>query len=68
MASLAQLNSNPAEAVYVGDSEVDLETAAQSGLPCISVLWGFRDREFLLERGATILVEKPEEIISRVME
>ena len=66
IASLAQLNSNPAEAVYVGDSEVDLETAAQSGLPCISVLWGFRDREFLLEKGATILVEKPEEIISRV--
>ena len=34
--------------VYVGDSEVDIETALNSGLPCISVLWGFRDRDFLL--------------------
>ena len=50
-------------AVYVGDSDVDLATARNSGLPCISVLWGFRDREFLLAHGATTFVEKPCEIL-----
>ena len=49
--------------VYIGDSDVDIETAKNSGMPCISVLWGFRDREFLLEHGATTLVEKPEDIL-----
>ena len=51
------------KAVYVGDSDVDLATARNSGLPCISVLWGFRDREFLLAHGATTFVEKPCEIL-----
>lgn len=51
-------------AVYVGDSDVDLATARNSGLPCISVLWGFRDREFLLAHGATTFVEQPREILS----
>jgi phosphoglycolate phosphatase len=46
-------------AVYVGDSDVDLATARNSGLPCISVLWGFRDRDFLLAHGATTFVEQP---------
>lgn len=49
-------------AVYVGDSDVDLETARHAGLPCISVLWGFRDRDFLLSHGATTLVSHPSEI------
>ena len=38
--------------VYVGDSDVDLATAENAGIPCISVSWGFRDREFLLQNGA----------------
>ena len=51
-------------AVYVGDSDVDLATAQNAGLPCISVLWGFRDREFLAAHGATTFVETPSEITS----
>ena len=51
------------EAVYVGDSDVDLQTSRNAGLPCISVLWGFRDRAFLKEHGASIFVEKPMEIL-----
>jgi phosphoglycolate phosphatase len=47
----------------VGDSDVDLETAKNSGLECISVLWGFRDKEFLVNHGAGILVEKPLDIL-----
>ena len=50
-------------AVYVGDSDVDLATARNSGLPCISVLWGFRDRDFLLAHGATTFVEQPLDIL-----
>ena len=50
--------------VYVGDSDVDLQTARNSGLPCISVLWGFRDRDFLLAHGATTFVSRPEELLN----
>ena len=49
--------------------EVDLETAQNAGLPCIAVLWGFRDKEFLIEKGAEYFAEKPddvERIISRI--
>ncbi len=51
------------DAVYIGDSEVDLLTASNSKLPCISVTWGFRDRELLLEKGASIIVDSPEKIL-----
>ena len=44
--ALKELGKTKEEAVYVGDSDVDLETAKNSGMPCISVLWGFRDKEF----------------------
>ena len=50
-------------AVYIGDSDVDIETARNSGLPCISVLWGFRDSDFLLVHGATTFVCSPQEIL-----
>lgn len=48
--------------VYVGDSEVDIETARNCGIPCISVLWGFRDKDFLIKNGGNMFVEKPSEI------
>jgi len=47
----------------VGDSDVDLQTASNSELPCISVLWGFRDRAFLEAHGATTFVSNPGEIL-----
>lgn len=50
-------------AVYIGDSDVDLATAHNAGLPCISVLWGFRSKEFLLSHGATIFAETPQDIL-----
>ena len=50
-------------AVYVGDSEVDLQTAKNAGLPCICVLWGFRDEEFLRGRGAEIFIREAAEIV-----
>lgn len=57
--ALRRLGAEKASAVYVGDSEVDIETARNSGIPCISVLWGFRDRQFLLSHGATTLLQHP---------
>jgi phosphoglycolate phosphatase len=60
-AAMKQLGEG--SAVYVGDSDVDLATARNSGLPCISVLWGFRDRDFLLAHGATTFVEQPLDIL-----
>lgn len=59
---LKELGRTKEEAVYIGDSEVDLQTAQNAGLACISVLWGFRDRGFLAENGAKIFAENPIEI------
>ena len=64
--ALRQLGVDASEAVYVGDSDVDLQTAFSAGLPCISVLWGFRNRDFLVAHGATTLVENPRDILSIV--
>lgn len=50
-------------AVYVGDSDVDLQTARNSGLPCINVLWGFRDRDFLESLGADCFISRPKELL-----
>lgn len=60
--ALRQLGVQKERAVYVGDSDVDLATARNSGLPCISVLWGFRSKEFLLEHGATCFAASPENL------
>ena len=61
-AALSALGVTKDHAVYVGDSDVDIATARHAGLPCISVLWGFRDRDFLLHHGATTLVTIPREL------
>lgn len=61
-AALAELGMPRESAVYVGDSDVDVMTAKNAGLPCISVLWGFRDREFLEQHGATQFAETPEDV------
>lgn len=53
---LKRLNVVPEEAVYIGDSEVDMQTAANGGMDCISVDWGFRSHSFLEERGAGPIV------------
>ena len=67
LAILKDLHVSPAQAVYIGDSEVDLETAKNAGLPCISVDWGFRTRPFLLSHGARVIVSSPRELIPLLM-
>ena len=58
-----QLGVGKERAVYVGDSDVDILTARNSGLPCISVLWGFRDRDFLIQHGAETFISVPSELL-----
>ena len=62
-AALRQLRVGKEGAVYVGDSDVDIQTAANTGLPCISVLWGFRDRDFLIQHGAKTFISAPSELL-----
>ncbi|WP_035801226.1 HAD family hydrolase [Butyrivibrio sp. FCS014] len=59
------LGSSADECIYVGDSEVDHKTAVNTGLKCISCLWGFRTKEELVEAGAgdNFFVEEPMEIV-----
>lgn len=61
--ALKELGCRPKEAVYVGDSDVDIATAENAGLDSVSVCWGFRGREFLEAHGAVTLIDRPEELI-----
>ena len=54
-------------AVYVGDSEVDVETAQNAGLPLIAVSWGFRGRAALEAAGAKTIVDTPEEMTKLIL-
>ncbi len=63
-AALRELQVSTGEAVYIGDSDVDIQTAANSGLDCICVSWGFRDTAFLQAHGATTIIDHPEELLS----
>lgn len=62
--ALKQLGASKDNAVYIGDSDVDIMTAKNCDLPCISVLWGFRDKDYLIKHGGTIFVDKSSEILS----
>jgi len=48
--------------IYVGDSEVDVATARNAGVKCLSVLWGFRDKTCLVDAGATHFCADPSEM------
>lgn len=60
--ALRALGSEREEAVYVGDSEVDLATARNAGLECLSVTWGFRDETYLRSLGARHLMHHPADV------
>ena len=63
---LKTLGCSRDRAVYIGDSDVDIQTAANAQMDHIIVEWGFRDVPFLISKGAKVLVEKPEEILEIV--
>lgn len=60
--ALENMGRTVKEAIYIGDSEVDYETAKNSGLPCVLVSWGFRDREMLLYMEGATVVDSCQEI------
>ncbi|MBQ7879656.1 MAG: HAD family hydrolase [Clostridia bacterium] len=62
LAVMRSLGATAKETVYIGDSDVDIQTAQNAGLPCVAVTWGFRDKAFLKEKGATVLVDEPWQI------
>ena len=62
-AALKELGVEKDGAVYVGDSDVDFRTSVNAGIPCISVLWGFRDRDFLIQHGAKTFISAPSELL-----
>lgn len=63
MQALCELGVTAESAIYVGDSDVDVMTAKNAGIPCISVTWGFRDREFLKEHGAVLFADDTKELL-----
>ena len=60
--AMEKMDADKGNSIYIGDSEVDIQTAKNSGIPCISVLWGFKDRKFLEMSGASILVDSMESL------
>lgn len=61
--AMRMLGVGKENAVYIGDSNVDFNTAKNVGIPCISVLWGFRDKDFLQSIGATTFITSPKELL-----
>ena len=61
-AVLDALHMDKSEAVYIGDSEVDIETAKNAGMDCILVSWGYRDKPDMYTKGASIIVDTMEEL------
>ncbi len=62
-----ELAGKEAKIIYVGDSEVDCQTAKNAGIPCISVLWGFRDKDCLIDAGATLFADKPMDVLELIL-
>lgn len=65
--ALARLGVTKAEAAYVGDSEVDVLTARNTGMDCLAVDWGFRSRETLREAGAERIFSTPQELMETIL-
>ena len=68
LAVLSEWTLSPDDVLYVGDSEVDILTAKHAGVDMICVTWGFRDRDFLLDHGASSFAESTETLKNYVFE
>jgi phosphoglycolate phosphatase len=66
--ALEELGVEKQQAVYIGDSDVDIATARNAGLPCISVSWGFRDIPFLQAHGAQTIVNTPAQLEKHLLQ
>jgi phosphoglycolate phosphatase len=64
---LLEVDSTPRETIFVGDSEIDIETAHAAGCPVIGVSWGFRTRQALENARAEWIIEKPRELLDIIL-
>ena len=60
------LGAKPENTLYVGDSDVDIQTAKNSNLKSVGVTWGFRDRELLEKEGADFIINTPCELLELI--
>lgn len=63
---MEMLHAEKEECLYIGDSEVDVETAQNAGVKCIGVTWGFRSKEVLEDAGAVHIIDMPKDLLQYV--
>lgn len=63
-----QFNISPKECLYIGDTNVDMKTGNAANMNTVGVLWGFRDKQELLDNGAKYIAEKPMDILEFIKE
>lgn len=66
-AAVAAMGMDKSRCVYIGDSEVDVATARNAGLDCISVSWGFRTEQQLIDAGAKTIAHSPDELLKMLL-
>ena len=66
--ALQELQCQANEVLYVGDSDIDIMTAKNAEIECISVTWGFRNEDFLKAHNAKILIQQPLELLDMIRE
>ena len=64
--AMRQMGVSAEECVYVGDSDVDVITARNAGIPCIAVTWGFRDEQCLVDAGAEYIAHTTEQLVEMI--
>lgn len=57
------LGSSVSDSVYIGDTDIDIQTAHNAGLKCIGVSWGFRGKKFLEEHNCDYIIDTPDELL-----
>ncbi len=67
LAAASQMGLMASDCVYIGDTEVDLETARNAGMDCIPVSWGFRTEEQLRAAGAEAIIRSPEDLKKKLL-
>jgi phosphoglycolate phosphatase len=61
---MQEFGANRQNTVYIGDSEVDIQTAQNAEIHCISVTWGFKDKAFLVQQGGTVFADTPKQLLT----
>lgn len=61
--AIDELKTDKNSVLYIGDSDTDILTAENTGIPCVSVSWGFRTKEFLKQNGASTIIDTPSELL-----